>query len=161
MNHFSGMLLCVFCGFWSVSIIWLLENVTLAHLAQSCFVLVLICRCLPSTIAISVGIRSPLEILWVLLFVPLKRHLYIELQNFQDMICGVCGGEFLEQMTAPPPRPPPRVLHHHHPAGRVHFHHHHHHHPPTQHAHVHLQQGSSQNSPEVCVFQGAVLGNFP
>ncbi|KIH58581.1 zinc finger, C3HC4 type [Ancylostoma duodenale] len=34
-----------------------------------------------------------------------------------DMICGVCGGEFLEQMTAPPPRPPPRVVHH-HPTGR-------------------------------------------
>ncbi|EYC03032.1 hypothetical protein Y032_0096g2909 [Ancylostoma ceylanicum] len=74
-----------------------------------------------------------------------------------DMICGVCGGEFLEQMTAPPPRPAPRVVHH-HPAGRVHFHHHHHHHPPTQHAHVHLQQGSSQNSPENVL--SSIMGMF-
>ncbi|KHJ86468.1 Nin one binding Zn-ribbon like protein [Oesophagostomum dentatum] len=33
-----------------------------------------------------------------------------------DMICGICGGEFLEQMTVPPPRPQPRIVHH--PAGR-------------------------------------------
>ncbi|KAK6010222.1 hypothetical protein OSTOST_24764, partial [Ostertagia ostertagi] len=68
-----------------------------------------------------------------------------------DMICGVCGGEFLEQIT-----PPPRVIphapfsHFRQPPGRgAHFHHHHHH-PPAQQPHV--QQGSSQNAPEVCNF---------
>ncbi|VDM66042.1 unnamed protein product, partial [Strongylus vulgaris] len=72
------------------------------------------------------------------------------------MICGICGGEFLEQLTAPPPRPQPRIVHH--PAGRVHYHHHHHHHPPTQHAHVHLPQGPSQTSPEN--FLSSLMGMF-
>ncbi|CAJ0596226.1 unnamed protein product [Cylicocyclus nassatus] len=63
-----------------------------------------------------------------------------------DMICGICGGEFLEQLSTPPPRPQPRFVHH--PAGRVHYHQHLHHHPPTQHAHIHLQQGPSQATPE-------------
>ncbi|WKX88812.1 hypothetical protein Q1695_008441 [Nippostrongylus brasiliensis] len=74
-----------------------------------------------------------------------------------DMICGVCGGEFLEQMSAPPPRvvtapyAPYRQ-----PGGRVHFHHHHHTPPPQP--HVHLQQGSSQNGPDN-VFQ-SIMGVF-
>ncbi|KAK6026941.1 Nin one binding Zn-ribbon like protein [Ostertagia ostertagi] len=74
-----------------------------------------------------------------------------------DMICGVCGGEFLEQIT-----PPPRVIphapfsHFRQPPGRgAHFHHHHHH-PPAQQPHV--QQGSSQNAPEN--FFQSLMGMF-
>ncbi|XGW24348.1 hypothetical protein V3C99_006057 [Haemonchus contortus] len=70
-----------------------------------------------------------------------------------DMICGVCGGEFLEQIT-----PPPRVITHapfsqyRQPPGRgVHFHHHHH--PPTQ-----PPQGSSQNGAEN--FFQSLMGMF-
>ncbi|KAK5966493.1 hypothetical protein GCK32_000277 [Trichostrongylus colubriformis] len=75
-----------------------------------------------------------------------------------DMICGVCGGEFLEQITLPPriiPHGP--FAHYRQPPGRgAHFHPHHHHHPPSQQPHV--QQGSSQNAPE-SIFQ-SLMGMF-
>ncbi|KJH47546.1 zinc finger, C3HC4 type [Dictyocaulus viviparus] len=71
-----------------------------------------------------------------------------------DMICGVCGGEFLEQISIAPVRIHPRMVHH---PERVHFHRHHHPHPASpQRVRVHLQQGPSQNPPENVL--GSIMG---
>lgn len=69
---------------------------------------------------------------------------HVPLRN-TDMICGVCGGEFLEQMNVPTPRPHLSFPNYRQPTGRMHFHHHH---PYPQQPHVHLHQGSTQNLPE-------------
>uniref|UniRef100_A0A0K0DAH8 RING-type domain-containing protein n=1 Tax=Angiostrongylus cantonensis TaxID=6313 RepID=A0A0K0DAH8_ANGCA len=71
------------------------------------------------------------------------------------MICGVCGGEFLEQLDVPPTHSAAPLANQQFAApNRVHFHRHHHHHPISpQYVHVHLQQGSS-------TFSGMLHGPF-